>query len=71
MAIYLTAWGSVEVDELVHKILAGLLPATSITLEIGEAESGDGAVGYLCLEKIYLVEEEDKGGVLKPVGVGN
>ena len=57
VAIYFALWRSVQVDEFVHKVFAGLLPALCIPLEIGEPEFGDRAGSDLTLEKVNLVEE--------------
>ncbi len=42
--------GSIQGNELVHKVFAGLLRIRGITLKICESEFGDGAVGNLLLE---------------------
>ena len=71
MAVDFSSWTSVQGDKLVHEILARLLPACCVTLEVGEAEFANWTRGYLCLEQIYLVEEEDERGVLEPMRIGN
>ena len=57
MAVDLSLWTSVQSYKLVHEVLARLLPACGIALEVRESEFGDRALGYLGLEQIDLVEE--------------
>ena len=69
MSIDLSSWTSVQSNKLVHEILARLLPACRVTLEIGEAEFGNRTRGDLCLEQINLVQEENERGVLEPMRI--
>ena len=71
VAVDFSCWSSVESYELVHEVFARLLPACRVALEIGEPEFGDWALGNLGLEQIDLVEEQDEGGLLEPVRVGD
>ena len=57
VAIDFSCGVAVQGGELVHEVLARLLPAGCVALEVGEAEFGDGALCDLCLEQINLVEE--------------
>ena len=71
MAVYFSSWTSVQSDKLVHEILARLLPACCVTLEIGEAEFGDGTVSNLGLEYVHLIQEKDQCRILEPMRIGN
>lgn len=69
MRIDFSAWGPVQSNELVHEVLAGLLRVLRVTLEVGETKLCNRAVCDLGLEEIHLVEEENEGGVLKPMRI--
>lgn len=57
MAVDLPVLITVEGNELIHEVLACLLPARGVTLKVGESSLRDWARGNLGLEQIYLVQE--------------
>lgn len=71
MAIDFSVGAAVQGGKLVHEVLARLLPAGCVALEVGKAEFGDGALRDLCLEQINLVEEQNERGVLEPMRIRN
>lgn len=71
VAINFTSRASVQGNKFVHEIFRRLLPACSISLEIGEAELGDWTVTKLGFKQVNLVQEEDQCRVFEPMRVGN
>lgn len=67
MAVNLSLGRSIQSCELIHKVFACLLPACGVAHKVREAEFGNGARRYLCLEEINLIEEENEGRVLEPM----
>ena len=57
VTVHLPVLISVESNKLVHEVLACLLPAGGVALEIREAELRDWTGGNLGLEQIDFVQE--------------
>jgi len=59
VSVYLLLRVTVQRSELVHEVLAGLLPVVWRSMIIGKPVRCDRALRQLLLEQIHFVEEED------------
>jgi len=67
MTIDLSRGRSVQGNEFIHKVFAGLLPTGCVSLEVRKSGFSDGAGSNLRLEQIDFIKEEDKCRALKPM----